>query len=478
MVDFELPYHSSKSVNPRDLREISIPLQDYLRVFLKQPVFVRGQEDEGIFLITGCEGNLPRLRDAISRKFKQKIHSSSITVIANDLRQRPEETATPPETPEEVINEREELAARSAAQQAYIDQIEQDKQGLIQTYEAQQDIIKQESEEKLVSVKTDLTRQVKGLETILTEQKKQNEILEDRNKSLLATLEGITKTRAGPNSVICSSLSEQSLMVKRLDRILTSTGVPIPDINKVGSMELQDYVNAELGTNLTFEQIGRLTEKPVAFEGTQEYANLFSKYDLAVKNKKLLDAFKSADEVPDAVKPYFAAINKERTEKDIKDFETAKAEHAKSIDLFDKIRDIADVWRNCNRAIDALKRASWTIPIFVTHYKESGAYKLEIVAPAGEPDGKVDGLLENVIQKTIGKLNPIVSKGVNGLNRYVVQLPANATASVAQFGTIEVLNEVYKQSELVHVAGLEIIELSRSYVDAKTAAVPAATQIV
>jgi len=336
-------------------------------------------------------------------------------------------------------------------------------------------VIKQESEERLISVKTELTGQVKGLETILTEQKKQNEILEDRNKGLLATLEGITKTRTGPNSVICSSLSEQSLLVKRLDRILASAGVPIQDINKIGSMELQDYVNAELGINLTFEQIGRLTEKPLAFEGTQEYANLFSKYDLAIKNKKLLDAFKTADEVPDAVKPYFATINKEQTEKDIKDFETAKAEHAKSIDLFDKIRDIADVWRNCTHAIVEIKKAKWTIPLFVTNYAENGGYNIEVVAPSGEPDGRVNSLLADLIESTIGKLKPQVVDE-KGLKRYIAKLPANATVSVAQFGTVETLNAVYNQSELAHVANLEVIELSRSYTDVKTASIPGATQ--
>ncbi|MEM4248495.1 MAG: hypothetical protein QXH80_04435, partial [Candidatus Nanoarchaeia archaeon] len=355
---------------------------------------------------------------------------------------------------------------------------------MVDGYTLQQQLIEKEYNEKIRTLMENHAEEKASLEKILSAQKSEiddlkasRQTVEARNRNLLETLEGITKTRTGPNSVICSYLIEQSLNVKKLDRLLAGTSIPIQKITEVGTMELNAYINAELGTNLTLEQIEGLTTKPVVFESTQEYADLFPKYDIAIKNKKLLDAFKSAEEAPEPIRPYFASIDKEQVEKCIKDFETAKAEHAKSVELFDIIRDKATIWRNCKHATEKLGTMAWSIPLFITNYRENGVHKLEIVVPTGEPGGRIDGLLARIVQNTIGKLNPTVASE-KGLTKYVAQLPADAEASITQFGTKETLCEVYKQSELAYIATLEIVDLSRSYVNIRTVAVPAEAQKV
>jgi len=478
MVDFELPYHSSKSVSPRDLREISIPLQDHLRVFLKQPVFVRGREDEGIFLITNCDGPIAKVRDGISRKFKQKIHSSPITVLATELSQIPEEVVTPPETPEEIINAREAHAERSAALQAYVDQLEQDKQGLIQNYEAQQKQIREEYQTETTDMNSAFTTEKSNLQTILAEQQRQNTLLEERVKGLMETLEGVFNPRSGPNSVICSSLSQNSISVKKLDRVLSSTKLSIPEILRVGVMTLPDYVNDELKKNLTLKQIEGLTERPVVFESTAEYHDLYKKCDKANRDIKLFEVYKSPEDAPEgAVRDYFASLNKDQVEKDIKNFEIAKLDHASNVELFDKIRDRATIWWNCTRAIDSLKTLDKTISLFVTCYEKNGNYAIEVVAPAGELDGKINGLLAERIGTALKKLELKVTDD-KGLKRYVGTLPAETkdVAPLQLAAIVQTLKDVYLKSDLALVATLEVTELNRSFATPRTASTPDAAQ--
>lgn len=476
MADYILPYHSSTNPTPRQLREIRYPLGAFLSTFFKQPVSVREDRSNQWFEIRNYEGPIGRLADAIKRK-TSKPHANPVVVLVNKLREKEEcEPPLPPETPEEILEELNYLSECFAVHQTQIEQLGKEKSELTTIYDQQQRKVEADYEAQIEAQETSFATEKSNLEKLLSETKKENALLEERNKSLMSSLDGAYNPRSGPNSVICSSLSQQSATVKKLDTILRSANITIPEILRIGSMQMHDYINRELGTTLTLEEIENLTETAETFERTPQYAEIYEKYVAALKDKTLLAAFSSLDLVPDGIKDYYQKLNKEQIEKTIKDFENAKESYDNSVKLFNQISEHTQKWRRCNHTFSSINATQWSIPIFITNSRDDGNYKLEIAVPSGEPDGALNGMLEDVIRKSARRLELQVTED-KGLKKYVASVPAEQIDDIttAQYGIVKSLDEIFSKSDLAKIAKLEITELNRLF-STKTAEAPAAGQ--
>jgi len=492
MVDYVIPLGSSaRKPTFRSMTLVKHPLQAFIRNYLKQQVFVKFTPALDKIIIKGYDGPIDRLQEALSRGRKKCHADQSVNLDLDKMKSEKEPLILPAETPEEVQIEIETLESLLTAQQLYVDTVEQEKSGLIKSYDEQKLVVDKEYQEQLNSIKASFIEEKANLDWVLAETQRQSRSLasdkanlEEKNNDLLNTLAGFSRTRSDPISALHSALNEQSIAVKRLDKLLSNCSVKtIAEILAIGTLGREEYVNKELGTNLTAETLESLTEKPTIFESTTDYAELRAKYDAAVGNKKLIDAFKTIDEAPPGIRDYISQINKEQVDKDISNYEIARSEHERNVDLFDKVRDRVTIWRTCNHAVEGIRTSKWSIPLAVTNYKSNGEYKLIFAAPSGEPGGIINNLLADLIKSTVKSLDVQIVDD-KGLKQYTVNLPKEkdgipiSDIAVAQFGTVEELKNAYAKSDLAFIASLEVTELNRSHVKPKTASAPGAAQKV
>jgi len=492
MTDYVLPYRVISDPTDHELRNVKIPLQNSLRKSLNQTIFIKdgGAEDpqkyKNEFLIKGYRGDIPRLRDAITTKFRKHHASTIITVLVEKLREDEEDKKPKQETPESVKKELEdakrelaEFCDWSATQQAILDAKEEETKNLTQGYDAQFAQIAEEHRSETDNLTQMHQREKSNLETLLSETKKENTLLEDRNKGLRSALEGAYNPHSGPNSVICSSMSQQSVSVKKLDTLLRGAGATINEILQIGAVKMHEYVNSVCQTNLTFESIGNLSESPDIFERTPEYDELHGKFAVADGKKKILELFSSPDQVPAEIKDAYLKYGSEREqiEKDISAYKTAESNHENSMRVFDQIREHTQKWRRCNHAFGEIRATQWTIPVFVTNDRENGNYKLEIAAPTGEPDGVLNGMLEEIIKKSVKGVDLQFAED-KGLNRYIAVVPAERVDDImtALYGIGQSIDKIFSESDLAKIAQLDIMGLSRTRSVAKTDEAPAASQ--
>lgn len=483
MTDYVLPHQ--KNADNQQLKEIKRPMQGFLRNFLKQrDIFVKygNTKNEAYrhsFVIKNYDGPIDDLRKAIIAQ-QRDHHAYTAAIYVSELREVPEsESAAEPETPENVKKELEEIAEWSATQQAMLGAKDEEIKNLAQGYDAQFKQIADERKLEIDNLTQTHQREKSNLEKLLDETKKENTLLEDRNKDLKASLEGAYNPHSGPNAVICSSMSQQSVSVKKLDTLLRGAGATINEILQIGAVKMHEYVNSVCQTNLTFESIGNLSERPEVFESTSEYAELHEKFAVADGKKKILALFSSPDQVPAEIKDAYIKYGGERgqIESDIAAYQTAKSNHENSMRIFDQIREHTQKWRRCNHAFGEISATQWTIPVFVTNDQVNGNYKLEIAVPTGEPDGALNGMLEEIIKQSAKHLELQFTED-KGIRRYTAVIPAERVDDImtAQYGIVQSIDKIFSKSDLAKIAELDVKALSNVRSVAKTDAAPAAGQ--